>query len=181
MARMGLTTESVVTAAAQLADRDGIDAVTLAAVAASLGVKAPSLYAHVGGLEDLRGRLAARAAEQLADAMAPAAAGLARGDALTEIGHVYRRWAGEHPGLYAALQPAAPRSEPQAARVLDLVLAVLRGYGLEGEDAIHAARSVRAAVHGFVGLEVAGGFGIPVDLTASFDWMLAALDRGLVA
>jgi AcrR family transcriptional regulator len=181
MPRVGLTTESVVLAAAGLADRDGLDALTLAALAAALGVKTPSLYAHVGGLDDLRLRLAALAAAQLGEALAPAATGLSRADALEEIGRVYRRWASEHPGLYAALQPAGPPREPAAEQVLALVLAVLRGYGLEGDEAIHAARTVRAAMHGFVTLEAQGGFGIPVDLGDSFAWMLAALDRGLAS
>ena len=179
MARAGLTTESVVSAAAEIADRNGLDALTLAAVAAVLGVKAPSLYAHVGGLDDLRARLAVRAAEQLGDALAPAAAGLARADAVRAVGHAYRRWVLDHPGLYATLEPALPQPEPAVERVLALVLAVLRGYGLEGDEAVHAARTVRAALHGFVMIEVGGGFGIPVDRSSSFDWMLAALDRGL--
>lgn len=179
MPRVGLTTESVVLAAAEIADRDGLDALTLAALAAALGVKTPSLYAHLGGLDDLRLRLAALAAAQLGEVLAPAASGLARGDALRGVAHVYRQWAIEHPGLYAALQPAGPPREPGAEQVLALVLAVLRGYGLEGDEAIHAARTVRAALHGFVTLEVQGGFGIPVDLGDSFAWMLGALDRGL--
>jgi hypothetical protein len=56
---------------------------------------------------------------------------------------------------------------------------VLRGHGLEGEAGIHAARTVRASLHGFIHLEAQVGFGIPVDRDASFEWMLAALDRGL--
>jgi hypothetical protein len=55
---------------------------------------------------------------------------------------------------------------------------VLRGYGLEGDTAIHAARTVRAAIHGFVQLEATGGFEIAIDLGTSFDWMLTTLDRG---
>ena len=40
-------------------------------------------------------------------------------------------------------------------------LAVLRGYGLEGDDAIHAVRIIRAALHGFVTLETGGGLRDP--------------------
>jgi hypothetical protein len=60
-----------------------------------------------------------------------------------------------------------------------VLLAILRGYGLEGDDAIHAARAVRSALHGFVSLEAAGGFGLPVELDASFERMVGALARGL--
>ena len=44
---------------------------------------------------------------------------------------------------------------------------------------IHAVRAVRAALHGFVALEAAGGFGLPVDREASFDRLVAALAAGL--
>ena len=44
-----------------------------------------------------------------------------------------------------------------AKGAVDVVLAVLRGYGLEGDDAIHAARAVRSALHGFVALEAGAG------------------------
>jgi AcrR family transcriptional regulator len=179
MPRAGLDSEQVVTAAAELIDSDGLEALSLSAVAQRLGVKPPSLYVHIGGLDDLRDRLATLAAQQLGDVLAPAAAGLARGEALAAVGRAYRFWALAHPGLYATLEPNGPRGEPAVERVLTLVLAVLRGYALAGDEAIHAARSVRAALHGFIGLEAGAGFAIPVDLEQSFEWMLAMLDRGL--
>jgi len=40
------------------------------------------------------------------------------------------------------------------------------------------ARAFRSAVHGFVLLEAAGGFGIPVDLDDSFDRLVATLAGG---
>jgi AcrR family transcriptional regulator len=179
MARAGLDPAAVVAAAAEIADRDGLDRLTLTKLATGLGVRPPSLYAHVGGLDDLRERLGVLAADDLADALAPAAAGRARGEALRAVGRAYREWARTHPGLYASLQPARARREPAVERVLELVLAVLHGYGLDDEEAIHAARSLRAALHGWVMLESVGGFGVPVDRDASFEWLLDMLDRGL--
>ena len=67
----------------------------------------------------------------------------------------------------------------RAAAVVGVVLAVLRGYELTGDEAIHAARSVRSALHGFVTLELDAGFGIPLDLDESFARLITTLDRGL--
>jgi AcrR family transcriptional regulator len=50
MARSRLDTARVVEEAARIADTDGLDEATLARVAQSLGVRAPSLYSHVEGL-----------------------------------------------------------------------------------------------------------------------------------
>ena len=62
---------------------------------------------------------------------------------------------------------------------MNVLVAVLDGYGLTGDDAIHATRAVRSALHGFAVLETGGGFGIKLDLDESFERMVDLLDRGL--
>ncbi|MFD5556768.1 TetR/AcrR family transcriptional regulator [Streptomyces sp. NPDC127068] len=51
--RPGLTTASVVTAGRQLIERDGLDALTMRAVARELGTAATSLYRHVADRDAL--------------------------------------------------------------------------------------------------------------------------------
>ena len=179
MPRAGLNTAAVVEAAAAIADADGLDAVTLSTVAAKLGVRPPSLYSHVAGLPDLRQQLAVLAANQLADALTPAVAGRAAGDALREAGRAYRRWALAHPGRHSALQFVIVDEDPAPRRAVELLISVMRGYALEGEQAIHAVRALRAAIFGFVTLEIGGGFGMPLDVEDSFEWLLELFDRGL--
>ena len=183
MPRAGLSTAAVVAAAADIADAEGLDRLTLARVAAAAGVRTPSLYNHVESLDDVRRRVALLALRDLADALRDAAVGRAGDDALAAMADAYRAYARRHPGRYAATQraPAEGDEEMRAAAkgAVDVVLAILRGYGLEGDDAIHAARAVRSALHGFVALEAGGGFGIPVDLDESYARMVRALARGL--
>jgi AcrR family transcriptional regulator len=177
MPRVGLDAESVVRAASELADTNGLGAVTLARLAQELGVRPPSLYAHIDGLEDLRRRIGTLGARELAAVLGAAAAGRAGWDALEAVAHAYRGYAREHPGRYAALQPAGLGPEAQA--VVDVVVAVLRGYGLEDEAAIHAVRAIRAALHGFASLEAEGGFGMPLSVDESFDKLVTVLHEGL--
>ena len=107
--------------------------------------------------------MGARGARQLAGALHVAAAGRARSDGLRAVAKAYREYAHAHPGTYAAMQIASDSDEFEAAgaEVVGLIVAVLRGYGLEGEPAIHAVRAIRSALHGFVTLEREGGFGLP--------------------
>ncbi|MDJ0396287.1 TetR/AcrR family transcriptional regulator [Rhodococcus sp. G-MC3] len=51
--RTGLSVDAIVTAAIEIADTDGLDAVSMRKVADRLGVGAMSLYTHVPGREDL--------------------------------------------------------------------------------------------------------------------------------
>jgi hypothetical protein len=62
---------------------------------------------------------------------------------------------------------------------LQIVFAVLAGYGLAGDDAVHATRVLRAALHGFVTLEASGGFGMPQDIAVSYDCLIHTLDESL--
>ncbi|WP_028067600.1 TetR-like C-terminal domain-containing protein [Solirubrobacter soli] len=180
MPRAGLDGDAVVSAAAALADAEGLEAVTLAKVAAQLGVKSPSLYVHVDGLPGLRRRIAARGARELSTRLQAAVAGRAGSEALATLANAYRTYAHEHPGVYAAMQRAENVADDEGAAVLlDVVFAVLRGYAFDDDAAIHAARVVRSALHGFISLEAGGGFGIPLDLDQSFNLLVATLDRGL--
>jgi AcrR family transcriptional regulator len=183
MPRAGLDAEAVVAAAAELADGEGLDAVSLSALAQRLGVRSPSLYAHVDGLADLRRRLGARGARQLTGAVLSATSGLTRADALQALADTYREFALTHPGTYIAMQtaPEEESGEPASAarQLVGAIVGALAGYGLAGDEAIHAIRAVRATLHGFVSLEQLGGFRMPVALDETYDRLVAMLDQSL--
>lgn len=172
MPRAGLSRAVVVTEAARVADEVGLERLTLAAVAGRLGVRLPSLYKHIAGLEALQVHLAAAAGRELAAELSAATVGRSKGDALLAMAHAYRAFALRRPGAYAATlrAPEDGDEEHQAAAmaVLQVVLSVLAGFGLEGEDAIDAVRGLRALLHGFVAIEAAGGFKLPQDLDRSY-------------
>ena len=83
MARVGLTTERLTRAGAELADEVGFDKVTLTALARRFDVKVASLYSHLKNSQDLKAKIALLALEELADQGAAALAGRAGKDALT--------------------------------------------------------------------------------------------------
>jgi AcrR family transcriptional regulator len=182
MPRAGLDSGSVVAAAAELADSDGLGQLTLTRLAGRLGVRAPSLYEHVDGLEDLHRRLALRGIQQLTVVLAGAAAGRSRLEALSAVAWAYRSYAHAHPGSYAAAQRSpedgATELADAARELVGLIAAVLREYALEGEQAIHAVRILRAALHGFVSLESEHGFELPVSVPETYERLIAMLDRG---
>jgi AcrR family transcriptional regulator len=181
--RQGLDRPQVIAAAAALADADGLDALTLARIAARLEVRPPSLYNHVDGLDGVRRGVALLALRELAAELRGAATGRAGDDALAAIAHAYRDYALAHPGRYELTQylpqPKDPELDAAATDVVQVVLDALRGYDLADADAIHAVRAVRASLHGFVSLETGGGFGIPLDRDESFRRLVSALATGL--
>jgi AcrR family transcriptional regulator len=185
VARAGLTPDRVVAEGAAVADDVGLDRLTMAAVAGRLEVRLPSLYKHVDGLDALRRGVSRQALDELAERLSAASVGRSRGEALHAMGTAYRSYAQQHPGRYAATVRAPDPSDAAwsdaGGRVLAVVLSVLDGYGLQGVDAIDATRAVRAALHGYVSLEAAGGFAMDRDTTASFERLVAGLDAALAA
>jgi AcrR family transcriptional regulator len=183
--RVGIDKDAVVRAAAKIADDHGWDALTLARVARKLHIRSPSLYNHVGGLEGLRRELKLLALRDLNTALSRATVGKSRDDAVRGLATAYRAFVKRHPGTYAATTVAAPKNDPAmeaaASNIVETILSVLSGYGLDRREGLHAIRALRSTVHGFAALEIAGGFGIPLDVDKSFDWLVSALLAGLSA
>jgi len=183
VARAGLTPVLVEQAAVELADSDGLDAVSLSAVARRLGVQPASMYAHVSGIAALLDRLHRRGLGELADLIAESTAGRSGRDALEAFTNAHRRLAENHPGLWQALQrPASAETvgSPEAARVASLSLAMLRGYDLDDDDGVHATRFVGATINGLLTLARVGSFDHrDASLEDSWRRSVDALDRAL--
>ncbi|MFF2523309.1 TetR/AcrR family transcriptional regulator [Streptomyces liangshanensis] len=180
MVRAGLTPERLTRAGAELADEVGFDAVTVSELARRFDVKVASLYSHLKNSHDLRTRIALFALEELADRVSAAVAGRAGRDALAAFADAYRDYAREHPGRYDA---ARFRLDPETAaagagvRHARMMRAVLRGYDLAEPDQTHAVRMLGSVFHGYVSLELAGGFShTAVDPQESWAWTLDSLD-----
>jgi AcrR family transcriptional regulator len=183
--RVGIDKDAVVRAAVKIADDHGWDALTLARVAKKLRIRSPSLYNHVGGLEGLRRELKLLALRDLNAALSRATIGKSRDDAVRGLAAAYRAFVKRHPGTYAATMVTAPKNDPAmeaaASNIVETILSVLGGYGLDRREGLHAIRALRSTVHGFAALEIAGGFGIPLDVDKSFEWLVSALLAGLSA
>ncbi|MBM4832649.1 TetR/AcrR family transcriptional regulator [Actinospica acidiphila] len=178
--RVGLTTERLTQAGATLADEVGFDQVTVSELARRFDVKVASLYSHVRNSHDLKTRIALLALEELADRAADALAGRAGKDALVALANVSRDYAREHPGRYAAAQF---RLDPETAaasagvRHARMTRALLRGYDLDEPDQTHAVRLLGSVFHGYVSIEMGGGFSHSApDTEETWSRVLDALD-----
>ncbi|RPF21400.1 TetR/AcrR family transcriptional regulator [Myceligenerans xiligouense] len=191
MPRAGLSHDAVVRLACDVVDASGprgFADLTLAKVAAEAGVAPPSLYKHVGSLAALRREIAVVAVRELTAAGTAATVGRAGADALHALGYAWRDYAVGHPGRYAATQIGADPDDPADAPLREAgtesvraVASVLQGFGLPDDRLIDAIRAVRSGVHGFVLLELGGGFRMREDVDRSFDALVTMLVAGVEA
>ena len=119
---------------------------------------------------------------ELGDVLARATVGRSGPDAVHAMADAYRGWVLAHPGRYAATvrapDPDDEDDQRAGAQVLQVLLDVLAGFGLRGPAAVDAARTLRAAMHGFVHLESLGGFGLPREVTRSYRFLVDTLVEG---
>jgi AcrR family transcriptional regulator len=161
--------------ARELLEEGGSEALTMRAVAARLGIRAPSLYKHIEDKEALEALVIADvfrtwgAGLHAAMATVPARAGARR--RLGELASVYRAWALAHPHLYRLLtEGPLPRERLPVgleAWAAEPVVAAAGGPDL--------ARAAWAFAHGMTILELDGRFPSGADLDAAWSAGIDAL------
>jgi AcrR family transcriptional regulator len=177
--RVGLDAETIVQKAVELADKVGLDALSMAALASELGVRPPALYHYFAGLAGLRRQLSLLGLQQGSVRVGRAVQGKAGDDAVIALAYALRDFGRVHPGLYEAASraPDPEDGEWQAAgrEVVETMIRALAAYRLSDEAARLVVRMLRSMVHGCVSLEHLGGFGLPNVSNETFECLLEAL------
>ncbi|HYN17599.1 MAG TPA: TetR/AcrR family transcriptional regulator [Actinomycetes bacterium] len=147
--RAGLSREPVLEAARRIADEDGVDRLTMRRLAAELGVMPNALYTYFPHKEAL---LDALVDDLLAgiDAGDPAEGDWR--DGLVRVMDSSRRLLLAHPQLVSVFI-ARPGLGPNAARLGEITLELLRRAGLEGERAAEALRVLLVYSLGFAAFQ----------------------------
>ncbi|MCK6068013.1 MULTISPECIES: TetR/AcrR family transcriptional regulator [Microbacterium] len=163
--------EEIVAAARELLETGGPTRVTMQAVAARVGVRAPSLYKRVRDRDALLTLVASASADDLSRRLT------ASDRSLHALALAYRAFATEHPeGFRLFLTPMA--AGPAVDAVGEAV--VRAAAGAVGEQhALEAARLVTAWATGFLTMELAGAFRMGGDLDAAFAYGLDRILAGL--
>ena len=160
--KRNLDSQTILNAAAELAEEKGLENVSLLQVAEKLGVKSPSLYNHLSGLQELSSGIAKLAISRLEDTIRSAAVGRSKENALVAIASAYRKFAKGNPELYKAILrfPDYNDNSIQEAghAVVRILYQVMEPYRYSKEETINFVRGFRSALHGFISLEEAGFF-----------------------
>ena len=121
--RLGVSRGDVVAAAVRVCDREGLHGLTVAAVAADVGCRPPSVYHHVDGLDGLVRAVTFVAAEQLVAVLEGAGRGNGATGALEPMIAAAHDWGVRHPGRFDALRrPVDADADPELAAARSQVL-----------------------------------------------------------
>jgi AcrR family transcriptional regulator len=169
---------AILAAALEIADEQGVDAVTMHAVARRLEVTTMALYRHVANKADLMDGLV----EVLVTEFPRPSAGSSWDERLTELATGVRAVARRHPGAFALLL-ARPTVTPAALEVRHAVHETLREAGLPEADVARTERLLATVVFGFAISEAIGRFRHhdPAVIDEDFAELLRWLRRNLPA
>ncbi|WP_293697378.1 TetR/AcrR family transcriptional regulator [uncultured Agrococcus sp.] len=172
--------DEIVFAARAIVERDGVEQLTMRALADTLGVKPPSLYKRLRDRRDVIRLVAEDGVAQLTGALdAVRSASHDAQGRLRSMARVVRAFGLEHPGTYALIFDPRISGEIEQEGLRSAVQPVLNVLQDEGfDDSLSGARMLTAWLHGFVSMEVAGAFRLGGSTDAAFE---DALDRILVA
>ena len=178
-ARRGVTADQVGRAALEVLDEIGnVDGVGPVMVAARLGIRPQSLYAHVDGVDGLRRLLALRSLADLGDAVIGAAVGRSGRDAVDSVVRAHLDFAMAWPGRFsAAIHP--PGSDPDLLAAVERVgsplQTVLEIMGLDADARVHWTRLQLSLVWGFATLWRDGRLTLGPAPESTVDHLVAAL------
>lgn len=180
--RVGVDKDQVIDAALAVLDAQGRpEAVTLAAVAAGVGIRTQSIYAHVEGAAGLRRELALATLAELEEQVTMAAVGRSGPDAVRAILIARLDYALGHVGRFAAaIHPPGADSELEAAiaAVSRPLAIVAHSCGVAQDDLVHWDRIALAATYGLALMNRDGQITLPVSVdestVAMIDWLVAA-------
>ncbi|MCX4546973.1 TetR/AcrR family transcriptional regulator C-terminal domain-containing protein [Streptomyces sp. NBC_01565] len=135
----------IVRAAIEIADAEGLTALTMRRLGAELGVSAMSLYRHVSSREQLVALMADAAFGEQALPQRPPQHWRERLELSAALQwRLYRA----HPWLAAAMNLNRPLLIPNGIRHIDWALAALDGLGLDADTRMHAAVTLFGYVRG---------------------------------
>ncbi|MFS0656221.1 TetR/AcrR family transcriptional regulator [Bacillus sp. 179-C3.3 HS] len=158
--RMGVTHEKIMDIAAEIVDKEGFSALTIATLSKKLNIRPPSLYNHVSGLHEIQATLAVKGLSMLCEKGIQITEGLDKEEAVLAFARQYVQFVREHPGLYEAAFSHMNEKEVniEGERLAEFVQSIMSRFGVKEEEMTHVVRGLRSLLHGFGDISNKKGF-----------------------
>ena len=171
---------AIVAAARRIVAAEGLENLSLQAVAEAVGIKTPSLYKRFTDRAALVDAVREDVILSLADRLKKVAAKRDPAQVLRAMANEYRRFAQREPRLYRLVLASGDEPSPAARAAVAPLLETLTAL-LGHERALPAARTLTAFLHGFATMEIGGSFQFGGSVDDAFDFGIKTLLAGLEA
>ena len=180
---MRVSKSLVIETACRIADEQGLNNLSLKAVAEKLNVRTPSLYNHIKSLDDLLREVAHKGMRSMNEQMAQVAIGKSGDIAMKSISVEYLNFIIEHPGVYETIQWATWHGTNETAEIFEnyikILSTIILSYNFPSERTDEILNLFTGFLHCFTTLQVRYAFSDPQkvrnDLCNSIDTILLGL------
>ena len=183
MPRAGLDKETVVMAAAELANDVGFENVSLKLLAERLGVRSPSLYNYVSGLDELKHEVMLYGWHSISIEIINAVGNSGGYDAIRAMCRAFYRFSSDNKGVFNAMlwynQYADERTLEATKSLFSVMYGLFTQVNIPRWKAEHIIRTFRSFLEGFSLLVNNRSFGHSASIDESFEMSLNILIEGL--
>ena len=166
-----------------MANQMGMENMTLKMLADDLGVKTPSLYNHIDGLEDLKMQLMIYGWKQMEERIIQSVIGISGYDAIKAGCYAFYEYATENPGIFNAMlwYNKSQNAETMEATsgLFSVLFKITSSLNISEENCNHIIRTLRGFLEGFSLLVNNGAFGNPISISDSFELSVNVLVEGI--
>jgi AcrR family transcriptional regulator len=155
---MRITKEAVIQTAADMADKDGLNNLSLKAIAEKLNIRTPSLYNHITSLDDLLREVAHKGMRTMNEQMTQAAIGTLGDAAIKSICIAYFKFMIAHPGVYETIQWVTWHGNRETAEIFDhykaLLIKIIHSCNLKKEKTDEILDLLIGVLHGYATMQL---------------------------
>jgi AcrR family transcriptional regulator len=171
------TLASIVSAACDLLEKDGLAGLTMQAVAGRVGVRAPSLYKRVQSRDQLIQLVAEATLTELARR-------LDASSSVLKIANSFRAFGMERPAAFLLIMmpgPGVPVSRNEFGAAASKPILRLARELAGDEHALEAARTLTAWAAGFISMELNSGFRLGGDIDDAWEFGVARIIEAITS
>ncbi len=183
MTKGNINKQLIIDTSAKLANKVGLENLSLKMIAEELNIKSPSLYNHFSNLKDIKRCLMFYGWKQLEDKMIDSAVGVSGYEALKNMCYAFYNYTTNNKGIFEAMlwynKYDNEKTIHLTQRLYDLIFKITNTLNISERNTRHVIRTVRSFLEGFVLLVNNNSFGNPISVKESFDISLEIIINGI--
>ena len=183
MAKGNIDDKVIIEAAAQISNRDGLEKLSLKAIAEELKIKSPSLYNHISGLEEVKEKLMIYGWKRMEEDIINSAVGISGYDALKSMCYAFFDYAVNNKGVFSAMlwynKYENDEMNNATTKIFNLLYRILKPFNISKNNIEHIIRTLRSFLEGFSLLVNNNAFGSPISIKESFSLSLEIIISGI--
>lgn len=180
---MRVSKKMIIQTASDIADKNGLNSVSLKTVADKLNIKTPSLYNHIKSLAELLREVAHNGMRVMNERMSKVAIGKTGIEAIQLIFIEYLNYMIEHPGIYETIQWAGWNGTEETSIIfndyLSLLTILIQSCNLNEDKTTEILNMLTGIIHGYTTLQLKNAFSDPdkvrYELSETIDTLLVGI------